>query len=69
MSKPKSTCPVCREPVRDMLKRFDETLGYICPDCHGFLLYADKALRKHGIEDVARSPRRFTPSNSKPETP
>lgn len=65
----KSACPVCREPVFDLAKRFDETLGYVCKECHGFLLYAEKPLRQVGIEDVVRTPRRFTPSNSEPETP
>jgi hypothetical protein len=33
-----------------MMRRFDRSLGYVCPECFEFSNYADKALRKHGIE-------------------
>lgn len=50
MSKHKAPCQACRTPVFDMMRRFDRSLGYVCPECFEFSNYADKALRKHGIE-------------------
>lgn len=50
MKKPR--CRVCKSVCPEMEKRFDPLFGYCCPSCHGFLLYADKALRKAGIEGV-----------------
>ena len=30
----KSPCRCCGDPVRDSLKRWDCTLGFVCPECH-----------------------------------
>ena len=59
MKKPR--CRVCKDACPDMEKRFDPVLGYVCPCCHGFLLYADKFLRKVGIEGIMFKPEGETP--------
>lgn len=63
-----TSCRVCRGSSSDTSKRFDPVLGYVCAECHAFLLYADKALRKVGIEGTPSAPTRSTP-NPEPETP
>ena len=35
-----------------MGKKLDQVLGYICPECHEFSRYADKVLRRIGVEGV-----------------
>jgi hypothetical protein len=57
----KSYCRVCKDTVDDMAKRYDPCLGYICPECHGFLLHAEKTLKRKGIEGVTIRPHKFAP--------
>ena len=54
-------CQCCLEPTPDITRRFDETHGFICTDCHDFSAYAAKRLRRVGIEGVTVNPIRFTP--------
>lgn len=56
-----SPCPVCKDRVADHTKRFVETLGFCCTECHEFSLYAEKASRKVGIEGAVYSPIRYAP--------
>jgi uncharacterized protein YlaI len=49
-----------------MSKRYDPSLGFLCPECHDFLLYADKRLRRAGIQHVTIRPVRFSPKHEKP---
>lgn len=58
-----TSCRVCRGHSPDATKRFDPVLGYVCAECHAFLLYADKALRQVGIEGTIAEP------NPETETP
>lgn len=51
-----TSCRVCRDSSPDAAKRFDSVLGYVCIECHEFLLYADKALRQAGIEVPTAEP-------------
>lgn len=55
----KSFCRICRSETNDLEKRFDPTLGFICAECHGFLIEADKVLCKCGIEGVTIEPVRY----------
>jgi len=57
----KSPCPVCRESVADVTKRWTEGLGFCCVMCAEFLESADKTLRRVGVEGVAVAPERFLP--------
>lgn len=70
MKKPKSSppCSACSLPCPDMARRFDPVLRWVCPECHAFLLFADKALRKVGIEGTISEPDRHV-TNPEPETP
>ena len=54
----KSPCRICSSPSSALTKRFTEGLGYVCMGCHDFLLTADKALRRVGIEGVVAEPQR-----------
>ena len=56
-----SRCKTCGNRCQDMTKRFDPVLGTICADCHGFLSYSDKVLRRHGIQHVTLKPHRHAP--------
>lgn len=53
----KSRCRICREPVAEMTKRYDEALGFVCPECHSFLLSAEKVLKRKGIQGVTLKPK------------
>ena len=66
MSKHQSSCPACMQPCSDMARRFDSVLRFICPECHAFLLYADKALRKVGIEGSATKADKPNPETETP---
>jgi len=48
----KTQCRICHTSVPDLSKKFDQCLGYLCPECHEFLRYADKVLRRIGVEGV-----------------
>lgn len=48
----KSRCRVCHDKCLELAKLYDSALGYVCPSCFSFLLYAEKELRGHGIEGV-----------------
>lgn len=50
----KSKCRCCKTPVSDSAKEFDPDLGFICPECSGFLRHAKSFLRKAGIEGVRK---------------
>ena len=62
----KSPCQVCLARVHEITKRFDPLVGYVCVECYEFMGYADKALRKHGVEGSITSPQRQSP---KPQDP
>lgn len=66
MSKHSSPCRCCGDVVSKVSKHFDKSLGYVCHDCYQFSTYADKAMRKHGIEGSVIDPVRNAPT---PETP
>ena len=68
MSKIPSRCRCCRDAVSDFAKRFDKSLGYVCLECYQFSAYADRAMRKHGIEGSVIDPDRSS-NTSTPETP
>lgn len=61
-----SPCRCCKAPVGDMSKRHEPCLGFVCASCFEFLNYADKALRKHGVEGVVVTPVRFSPEGGMP---
>ena len=65
----KTRCRCCRDLVSDASKRLEPGLGFVCHPCHAFLNYADKAMRKVGIEGLAIEPVRFAPVNPEPEAP
>ena len=50
MRKPR--CRVCKDACAEMAKRYDPVLGYVCESCYYFGIYADKELRKVGIEGI-----------------
>lgn len=66
----KTPCRCCKTLIRDMTKRFDPLLGYVCEECHAFSAYSDLRLRRVGIEGSILNPVRFAPSPTpNPETP
>jgi len=48
----KSPCTICKDPVPDHTKRFVHAIGFCCPECFGFLVGAERFLRKVGIEGI-----------------
>jgi hypothetical protein len=60
----KSRCRVCKDPVSDISKRYCPVLGFICGECHSFLLHADKVLKRHGIQHVTIRPQKFAPKKT-----
>jgi len=59
-------CRCCRDLVSDASKRLEPGLGFVCHPCHTFLNYADKAMRKVGIEGMDIEPVRFSPEEETP---
>jgi hypothetical protein len=43
-----------------MAKRYCPIAGFVCPSCHEFSLYAEKVLKRHGIQHVTLHPKRHS---------
>jgi len=56
-------CAACKDACSDMARRFDPCLRWVCSPCYEFLQYAEKAMRKAGIEGVIGEP---NPETEKP---
>lgn len=48
----KTPCQACGTKVAEITKRFQPTLGFVCPECHEFLLESEKTLKRAGIEGI-----------------
>lgn len=58
-----SPCRCCGDPVRPILRVFDEAVGFTCPQCARELQIAEEVLEIHGCVGIWVKP--FQPNKPK----